>query len=66
MTAVEASRYTESTNTLNTFEAIKQRRAVKHYDPNFTMPERDFHTLMELALQAPTSFNIQNWRFFIS
>lgn len=44
-------------------EAVAARRAVKHYDPDHVMPEDDFKALMDLAMQSPTSFNIQNWRF---
>lgn len=47
---------------MNTAEAIRARRAVKHYDPNFTMPQKDEKELLDLMRQAPTSFNIQNWR----
>lgn len=50
---------------MHVLEAIKQRRAVKHYDPSFEMPEEHFKELMEAALQAPTSFNLQNWRFVL-
>ncbi|MEO0717074.1 MAG: nitroreductase family protein, partial [Planctomycetota bacterium] len=48
---------------MDTFEAIEARRAVKHYDADFSMPEADFEKLFDLALLSPTSFNIQNWRF---
>lgn len=44
-------------------EAVTTRRAVKWYDPEHRMPEETFRTLMEHAIQAPTAFNIQNWRF---
>lgn len=50
---------------MDTLQAIRERRAVKHYDPNFVMPESDKQELLDLALQAPTSFNIQNWRFVL-
>lgn len=50
---------------MDTFAAIEQRRAVKHYDATFEMPEADYERLMDLALLAPTSFNIQNWRFVV-
>lgn len=43
--------------------AIESRRAVKHFDDSYDMPEADFKKLMGWAMQAPTSFNIQNWRF---
>jgi nitroreductase len=48
---------------MNVIEAVHQRRAVKHYDPEFEMPQNDFDQLMTTAIQSPTSFNIQNWRF---
>ena len=50
---------------MDTLQAIKERRAVKHYDASFVMPEEDKKELLELALLAPTSFNIQNWRFVL-
>ena len=50
---------------MDTLQAIRERRAVKHYDPEFVMPEQDKQELLDLALQAPTSFNIQNWRFVL-
>lgn len=50
---------------MDTFQAITERRSVKHYDPSFVMPEADERRLMEAALLSPTSFNIQNWRFVV-
>jgi len=50
---------------MDTFEAIRDRRAVKQYDPEHVMPEEDLTRLMEAAVQAPTSFNMQNWRFVV-
>jgi len=50
---------------MKTIEAIKQRRAIKHYDPEFTMPQDDISQLMSLAKLAPTAFNQQNTRFVI-
>lgn len=52
---------------MDIFETIRARRAVKHYDPEFTIPEAQIAELKDLIRQAPTSFNIQNWRFvFVS
>lgn len=48
---------------MNTLEAIRARRAVKHYDPEVTIPDDKIAELKDLIRQAPTSFNIQNWRF---
>lgn len=50
---------------MDTQEAIQERRAVKHYDSSFEMPEADIERLFDLALLSPTSFNIQNWRFVV-
>ena len=48
---------------MNTIAAIEARRAVKHYDADFEMPEQDAQELLRLAMLSPTAFNIQNWRF---
>ena len=50
---------------MDTMEAIYGRRAVKHFDPNHEMPENDLRKLLEAAMQSPTSFNIQHWRFVV-
>ena len=50
---------------MNTIEAIRARRAVKHYDPNHKMSADEERQLLELAMLSPTAFNIQNWRFVV-
>lgn len=50
---------------MDTFDAIYQRRAVKHYDPEHKLSQEEETKLLEAAIQAPTSFNIQHWRFVI-
>ena len=50
---------------MDTFDAIYQRRAVKHYDPEHQLSDDEITRLMEAAVQSPTSFNIQNWRFVL-
>jgi len=50
---------------VNTTEAIKARRAVKHFDPEHRMPEAEERRLLDLAMLSPTAFNIQNWRFVL-
>ena len=47
---------------MDIFEAIRTRRAVKHYDASHRMTEAEERQLLELAMQAPSSFNIQHWR----
>lgn len=48
---------------MDVFEAITARRAVKHFDPNHKMTDAEIDRLIETAIQSPTSFNIQHWRF---
>ena len=48
---------------MDTFDAIKERRSVKHYDPNYKLSDEEIEKLLSLAVLSPTSFNIQNWRF---
>jgi nitroreductase len=48
---------------MNTLEAIHARRAIKHYDPAHRLSEDEVRTLLTAAMQAPTAFNIQHWRF---
>lgn len=50
---------------MDTFDAIYGRRAVKHYDPTHEFSDEELKQLMEAAIQSPTSFNIQNWRFVL-
>lgn len=47
------------------FDAIYQRRAIKAFDPEHTISADDEKKLFEAAIQAPTSFNIQHWRFVV-
>lgn len=50
---------------MNVFDAIEARRAVKHFDPDHSMSDDEVNRLIRAAMQAPTSFNIQHWRFVV-
>ena len=50
---------------MNVIEAIYKRRAIKHFDKNHSLTEEEERRLLEATVQAPTSFNIQHWRFVI-
>ena len=50
---------------MDVLDAIRERRAVKHYDPEHRMTEVEEKKLLDLALLSPTAFNIQNWRFVV-
>lgn len=50
---------------MNVIDAIHARRAIKHYDPAHRLTDEEVRTLLSAAMQAPTAFNIQHWRFVV-
>lgn len=50
---------------MDTFDAIKELRSVKHYDTNYMISDTEIEELMSLVVLSPTSFNMQNWRFVL-
>ena len=50
---------------MQVLDAIYRRRAVKHFDASHEISEAEERQLLEATIQAPTSFNIQHWRFVI-
>ena len=50
---------------MNTFDAIKKRRAIKAFDPEHRLTAEEERKLLEATVLAPTSFNIQHWRFVV-
>ncbi len=50
---------------MEVFEAIEKRRAVKHYDPDYKINDKDTEKLLGALQLAPTAFNIQNTRIVL-
>jgi nitroreductase len=50
---------------MNTHDAIAKRRAIKAFDPEHRLTSEEERKLLELTILAPTSFNIQHWRFVV-
>ena len=50
---------------MDVFDAIYRRRAVKHFDPEHRITDEEVDKLLQAAIQSPTSFNCQHWRFVI-
>lgn len=46
-------------------EVIRERRSVRQYDPSHTIPREELKELLELAALAPSSSNMQHWRFLV-
>lgn len=47
------------------FEVARERSSVRVYDPNYQMPEADIREILEVAILAPSSSNLQPWRFMV-
>lgn len=50
---------------MNVIESIYKRRSIKHFDAEHKMTSEEEQKLFEAVIQAPTSFNIQHWRFVV-
>ena len=50
---------------MKTVDAIRSRRAVKHFDENHHMTQEEVKEFLSLAMLSPTAFNIQNWRYVV-
>lgn len=50
---------------MKTLEAIRSRRAIKHFDSSHVMTPDEINEILSLAILSPTAFNIQNWRFVV-
>ncbi|MCU7557366.1 nitroreductase family protein [Macrococcus capreoli] len=50
---------------LSLIEAINMRQSVKGFDPNVKIPHETMEEMIQLATKAPSSINLQPWRFVI-
>src|SRR5215468_1221367 len=48
---------------MDTIELIKQRISTNKFDTSRTLSEAEIKELVSYATEAPSAFNIQNWRF---
>ncbi|SDI21368.1 nitroreductase family protein [Alteribacillus bidgolensis] len=48
---------------MTTIELMKERHSIRKYDSEYKIPEEDLHEIIEAASQAPSSWNLQHWRF---
>lgn len=46
-------------------EAILTRQSIRAYDPDVTIPLSTIQEMLELATRAPSSWNLQPWRFVV-
>lgn len=46
-------------------EAIESRRSVHSYDPTRNVSDEQLRELIEVSVKAPSSFNLNHWRFIV-
>ena len=51
------------THPFSFIQAIEDRRTTNLFDASHSLNDAQIHELIRLATKAPTSFNLQNWRF---
>lgn len=55
-----------TTTTKPTYEQlVKERRSIRVYDPEVKISKQEMHELLEEATMAPSSLNLQPWRFLV-
>ncbi|OXM84877.1 nitroreductase family protein [Paenibacillus rigui] len=50
---------------LSAEELILSRHSVRKYEPGVTIPDAELNEILELAASAPSSWNLQHWRFLV-
>ncbi|MEK5059202.1 nitroreductase family protein [Paenibacillus sp. FSL H7-0326] len=49
----------------NFFNLIRERQSIRSYDPSVTISEEELKAILEDAVLAPSSSNLQPWRFIV-
>lgn len=44
---------------------IQERRAIRHFDPTHKLQKNEIITLLEIAINAPSAWNLQHWQFLV-
>ncbi|WP_261301804.1 nitroreductase family protein [Paenibacillus andongensis] len=52
-----------SINQTDFLTIVKERHSVKHYDASHNMSEQEIKELLEIAISAPSAWNLQHWKF---
>ncbi len=46
-------------------QIVEERRSIRKYDPNVKIPHEELEEMVTLATRAPSSTNLQPWKFVI-
>ncbi|MEK8130557.1 nitroreductase family protein [Paenibacillus filicis] len=55
----------EDAVTADFLNLVRERSSIRHYDPNFKIEESEIREILEAAALAPSSSNLQPWRFLV-
>ncbi|MCM3174684.1 MULTISPECIES: nitroreductase family protein [Paenibacillus] len=55
----------ENMSNNETLRVISERHAVKKYEKGFVLPEADLNAILTAASEAPSSWNLQHWKFLV-
>ncbi|WP_416148716.1 nitroreductase family protein [Salipaludibacillus sp. HK11] len=50
---------------MGVYKTIEERHTVRKYQPGIKMPEEELTEILEAAIQAPSSWNLQPWKFLV-
>src|SRR5699024_609799 len=50
---------------MNCSDVIRERRSIRKYKEQVTIPQEDFEKMLEAAMMAPSACNTRPWEFFI-
>lgn len=57
---------TQTNINLNDFYTLlRERHSVRHYDKSVSIPREELNDMLELSTLAPSSSNLQPWRFLV-
>ncbi len=62
---MSASQVVVAEPTLSALELLRSRRSVRSYDPSHIIPREELAEILKLAALAPSSSNMQHWRFLV-
>lgn len=56
---------TQTQTNMTIEEVMRSRHSVRKYEKGYTIPEAELNEILELAGTAPSSWNLQHWRFLV-
>lgn len=54
-----------NTTEMNAVQVMEARHSVRKYQPGHVIPQADLQEILRLAATAPSSWNLQHWRFLV-